>query len=249
MASFLNYEARSNGCAAPFWKSTLELCYPLFKTKGKSLVDMITLLVERGLFNRENHGQGGCLDWAEFFAGTAAVSRACLKKSRHGVALDWLFRERDHDVLTSQGFRLYMDVVCSLACNALAWFRIQCSSFVQICVSVSCRGLDNDWLGGEDKDFVRAGNLVMILSALLMLVAHLLKVEVLLEQPVTSVMPLCPTMKNVLSFIGMTRSVTYLGAFGGLSQANSGISQSCQISGLGQGKAYDVGCSRVGDPL
>ena len=32
-------------------------------------------------------------------------------------------------------------------------------------------------------------------------------------------------------------------------QANSGISQSCQISGLGQGKAYDVGCSRVGDPL
>ena len=159
MASFLNYDARNNGCAAPFWKSTLELCYPMFKAKGKSLVDMITLLVERGLFNRENHGQAGCLDWAEFFAGTAAVSRACLKKSRHGVALDWLFGERDHDVLTSQGFRLYMDVVCSLACNALAWFGIQCSSFVQICVSVSCRGLDNDWLGDEDKDFVRAGNL------------------------------------------------------------------------------------------
>ena len=88
---------------------------------------MITLLVERGLFNRENHGQGGCLDWAEFFCWNRC---SCLKKSRHGVALDWLFRERDHDVLTSQGFRLYMDVVCSLACNALAWFGIQCSSFV-----------------------------------------------------------------------------------------------------------------------
>ena len=49
---------------------------------------------------------------------------------------------------------------------------------------------------------------MMVLSALLMLVAHLLKTEVLLEQPVTSVLPLCPTMKNVLSFIGM-------GAFGG----------------------------------
>ena len=246
MASFLNYDARNNGCAAPFWKSTLELCYPMFKTKGKSLVDMITLLVERGLFNRENHGQGGCLDWAEFFAGTAAVSRACLKKSRHGVALDWLFRERDHDVLTSQGFRLYMDVVCSLACNALAWFGIQCSSFVQICVSVSCRGLDNDWLGDEDKDFVRAGNLMMILSALLMLVAHLLKVEVLLEQPVTSVMPLCPTMKNVLSFIGMTRSVTYLGAFSGPSVKPIQVFHN---HAKYQGKAYDVGCSRVGDPL
>ena len=32
-------------------------------------------------------------------------------------------------------------------------------------------------------------------------------------------------------------------------QANSGVSQSCQVSGLGQGKAYHVGCSRVGDPL
>ena len=45
------------------------------KTKGMSLVDMIALLVERGLFNRENHGQGersGFLDWADFFAGTAA---------------------------------------------------------------------------------------------------------------------------------------------------------------------------------
>ena len=214
VASFLDYDARNKGCAALFWKSTLELCYPMFKTKGKSLVDMITLLVERGLFNRENHGPG-LLDWADFFAGTAALSRACLKKSRRGVALDWLFQERAHDVLTSQGFRLYMDVVCSLSLDALAWFGIQCSSFVQICVSVSCRGEDNDWLGDEGKEFVRSGNLMMVLSALLMLVAHLLKTEVLLEQPVTSVLPLCPTMRNVLSFIGTNRSVTYLGAFDG----------------------------------
>ena len=41
-----------------FGNQPLALRYPMFKTKGKSLVDMITLLVERGLFNRENHGPG-----------------------------------------------------------------------------------------------------------------------------------------------------------------------------------------------
>ena len=77
-------------------------------------------------------------------------------------------------MLTSQGFRLYMDVVCSLSLDALAWFGIQCSSFVQICVSVSCRGPDNDWVGDEGKEFCQVRKLDdgFTVSALLMLVAQ-----------------------------------------------------------------------------
>ena len=105
-------------------------------------------------------------------------------------------------MLTSQG-------------SGFTWFGIQCSSFVPSCVSVSCRGPDNGWLGDEGKEFARSGNLIMVLSsALLMLVAHVLKAEASAEQPVTSALSLCLTMKNVLNFIGVNRLVTYLGAFG-----------------------------------
>ena len=105
-----------------------------------------------------------------------------------------------------------------LRCTAygtLCWLGTQGSSFVKICVSQSQRRADNGFVGDETKEFVRDGNHQQLVASLIIFVSWCIGGRPVLEQPVSSVLPLISPMKEVLAFVGARRTVTWLGQFGG----------------------------------
>ena len=83
--------------------------------------------------------------------------------------------------------------------SLLCWPATPCSSFTVMCRHQSARLPENGYLGPEDPyQFVKDGNSLMECSALVYFVCYLLSIHVTLEQPTTSVMSLCASLKGVL---------------------------------------------------
>lgn len=172
---------------------------------------MLVSLLLRGLFNQSNyHG----LDFIEFSSGRGNLSCELLRQGLVGAAFD-IANEDCHDCLTSQGLRLWLDALTATGRAALTWWGTECSSFVILCKCQSCREVSNDFLGDESRPFVRRGNCLMEITALLMLLSFWLGNVCVLEQPLNSVMPRAPSLSHVLAFIQANKYVTYIGAFGG----------------------------------
>ena len=76
----------------------------------------------------------------------------------------------------------------------------------------------NSYLGDESRQFVRTGNKLMEVSAMLYFLTHLMSNIAILEQPKDSVMPQCSTMKLVLEFSFSHHIKTCGSAFGTRSQ-------------------------------
>lgn len=214
---FLAADAQINGGrAAWLWPKILSMCYPSFE--GKTLEDMILSLVFRGLGNQAHGCNGQLFDFCEIFAGQGWLTYEMLAGGYFGCAFDTVM-SATHDALTSQGLRLLLDAVTCIRKFGMCWLATPCSSFTVLCRAQSKRMASNSFLGEANcYEFVKNGNFLLEISALIFFLCYLLSVWVTLEQPKNSCMLACPSLKGVAYFTRATRYKTFMGAFSGPSE-------------------------------
>ena len=163
-------------------------------------------------FNRDS---GQChLSWVEYCAGAGHLSRRLLKRHLKGACFDILY-ESDHNMLLASGVGLFVDALSANHSGALVWLGTPCSSFVSLCVSVSQRRAENLYYGDASRSFVAAGNAFLEITSLLYFLSTMLGNVTCPEQPLNSVLPLLPTLRNVLSYVQSQKVVTHMRAFNG----------------------------------
>ena len=169
----------------------------------------------RGVKNQQRGDQA--FEFIEIFAGRGNLTLELLCAGFNGSGYDIDF-DRAHNALTSHGLRLILDNLGCVKRRGLCWLATRCSSFVVLCRHQSQRQESNGWLGDVSRMFVRTGNHLMEISSIIFLVAYLLGLYPVLEQPTSSVMPSCWTFQTVYRFTASRKFVTYMGCFGGASQ-------------------------------
>lgn len=220
---FLVLDSRStSGHAARVWPQIFALCFPFMA--GKNLCEIMVMLALRAVRNQsleQDHD-----DFMEVFAGTGNLTLAMLMAGFCGSAYDVLFHE-DHDALSSKGLKLLCDAMGALKRRGLCWFGTKCSSWVVLCRHQSQRCAGNHFLGDQSREFVVNGNHLMEVTAILYLLAYIIDLIPVLEQPLSSVMPDCWIMKTVLDYTCSQKCTTYMGQFGGPSQKPLQIYSPC----------------------
>lgn len=196
------------------WPSFLCEAYP-FLRGATSCLEMMVLVAERFLFNLVNFNELDQLEFVEFCAGRAHLSREMLRQGFHqGASVDILFHPH-HDMLSSKGLRTWFDMVVASRRKSLHWFATRCSSFVPLCISQSMRYEENSFYGDRSRPWVEQGNLQQEVTAMMMFFSFLLDCIPVLEQPTGSVLPKLPSLRNVLWFFDFKKTVTYMGSFAG----------------------------------
>lgn len=201
-----NYGGRANQA----WSSCLRRAYPFMRSWR--IGDMLLALCLRVIYHRRlGHS---CLQYVEFFCGKGELSKAAIELGLHGVSLDWCLNPEGHDCLTPEGLRVFLAVLSGCAPAALSWLGTQCSSFVVLCRAQSLRTETNMFEGDVSRSFVRVGNALASISALLMFISYMTLCVPVLEQPGNSCLPSCGVMRCVLHHIQAYRVMTYHGSFG-----------------------------------
>lgn len=196
------------------WPAFFCQAYP-FLRGATSCLEMMVLVAERFLFNLVNFNELDQLEFIEFCAGRACLSREMLRAGFHqGAALDIIYHPH-HDMLTPQGLRTWFDALVASRRKSLHWYATRCSSFVPLCVSQSMRYEENSYYGDRSRRWVEEGNLQMEITSMMMFFSFLLGCIPALEQPTGSVLPKLPSLRNVLWFFDFKKTVTYMGSFGG----------------------------------
>ena len=204
-------DAVNGGRAASLWPMLLSLSHPDLED---NLSDMLLKIVMRGCRNQFTSAVD---DFVEFFSGRGNLTKEMLIAGFRGSGFD-VCNDASHNVLQPEGLKLFLLSLCSLKKRALVWLGTQCSSFVVLCRAQSQRYEENSFLGRGDAQFVQEGNLLADISALIYLLSWFLGLHVVLEQPSTSVMFQCPSLKGVLEFTSSYRISTYMGMFNGPTQ-------------------------------
>ncbi|CAL1136356.1 unnamed protein product [Cladocopium goreaui] len=211
---FLDFDQENGGRASKVWPSFLCEAYP-FLRGATSCLEMMVLVAERFLFNLVNFNELDQLEFVEFCAGRAHLSREMLRQGFHqGASVDILFHPH-HDMLSSKGLRTWFDMVVASRRKSLHWFATRCSSFVPLCISQSMRYEENSFYGDRSRPWVEQGNLQQEVTAMMMFFSFLLDCIPVLEQPTGSVLPKLPSLRNVLWFFDFKKTVTYMGSFAG----------------------------------
>ena len=165
-----------------------------------TLEQQLSALVMRGWYHQRQ------LDYAEFFAGHAELSRAALEGGLNGLTLDKL---RGHDVLTGEGLRLWLATLTMVKQGGLAWFAPPCNSWVILCRAQSSRTYENEFLGDDHRYFVEEGNILGDITAMMCLLAFLLSIDFVIEQPSSSVLFQSACMKGMLEVTGAGATQTF----------------------------------------
>ena len=113
------------------------------------------------------------------------------------ASLDKVFAP-GHNVLSLKGFRFWLSVLLSTSKGALVWLGTQCSSLDRLCASQSCRTDENSFMGDTDRLFVKKGDMLAEISALMFVIAHALQNCVVLEQPANSCLGKYGAMKSAI---------------------------------------------------
>ncbi|CAJ1377852.1 unnamed protein product [Effrenium voratum] len=207
----LRYDkAHSGGRAPDVWHCLLSSVYPFMTSWG--IDKMLLALVLRTLHNR---AKGRCwVQYIEYACGRGNLSKAALRRGLRGVSFDKIYSS-SHDVLTIAGLRLWLLALAASLPKCLVWHGTQCSSFVTLSLSQSLRYKENDWLGDQDKLFVKVGNMLADITGLTMCLAFLMDGVEVLEQPLNSRMPLTPCLRAALVFTCAQKITTYHSCFGG----------------------------------
>jgi len=212
-------------CTPTLWTGLLHEAFPEFVAAEVPLESMIVLLVMRARL-AATQANRVMLDFVEFWAGSGISTMECIRRMMHCCRLDRKY-SNSQNCSTSNGLRLWLDVLCCIRQGGSVWFGTQCSSFLNLTRFHSKRRHDNGYVGDEGRTFVKEGNRQMAVTSLLVLLAHLLGVHFVLEQPLQSVLPLIEPLRSALDFTRATRATTWLGAFGGTSPKPLQIWYSC----------------------
>ena len=129
------------------------------------------------------------LDVVELFAGSARLTEAARHAGLHAVAVDRQYGKH-MDLLTDEGWMVFTFAVLRLRPGGLLWLAPQCSTWV--------------WPGGKEMNRR---------VAFLCLLAGLLGVQWIIEQPLSSLWFGAPSMKNCLT-AGAKKVLTWLKGFG-----------------------------------
>ena len=87
-----------------------------------------------------------------------------------------------------------------------------------LCQSVSLRSVASSFLRDERREFVSCGNCMSEVSCFLFFMSLIVKCCPVLEQPMSSTMPLTSSWHAVLMFFQCVRTPTYMGQYGGFTQ-------------------------------
>ena len=178
---FFMIDTQCGGRAQVMWTHYLHIAFPFMM--NWSLRDMLMALLLRVSFHRA--AGRSWLQYVELFAGQGNLSKAAIRAGLSGVSLDKDYGEHQN-ILTGHGLVLALLALTATVPGALWWTGLPCSSFVILCVSVSQRCAENDFLGDESKDFVLEGNTIGDLSALLQFLAYMVQCNDGMEQPASS---------------------------------------------------------------
>jgi hypothetical protein len=214
---FLAYDDSCGGHVASVWPAIIRCAYPVLA--DLTLVDQIMSFVHRILRNwsvAENLSRLGepLLDFVEFCAGRGMLTRGMIYHGYRCAAFDINY-DASHDMLSGPGLRLFLDALTSTRRRGMHWWGTKCSSFVNLCISVSERNAFNAWLGNQERHFVQEGNQQAEVTALGIFLGALCGLLSILEQPTSSVMPRTPSLQNVFAFFNFHRQVVWMGAYSG----------------------------------
>ncbi len=135
----------------------------------------------------------------EYFAGEGGLTKACCDMGMKSSRWDKSYSE-SHDVLTEVGLRTWLNEHAHSALGCLVWLGTQCSSFLLICKAVSMRDKSNDYLGNRSRQFVKSGNAMMEVTALLYFLSFLTDCRPVVEQPLQSCMFKIKPLSTVMRF-------------------------------------------------
>lgn len=215
--AFLAYDDSCGGHVSSVWPAIIRCAYPVLA--DLTLVDQIMSFVHRILRNwsvAENLSRLGepLLDFVEFCAGRGMLTRGMIYHGYRCAAFDINY-DASHDMLSAPGLRLFLDALTSTRRRGMHWWGTKCSSFVNLCISVSERNAFNAWLGNQERHFVQEGNQQAEVTALGIFLGALCGLLSILEQPTSSVMPRTPSLQNVFAFFNFHRQVVWMGAYSG----------------------------------
>lgn len=208
---FLSFDRLNGGFCQALWPHVLLMSFPAFQ--GLRLDQMIMKLIERAVSNWETKCADAMFRCVEICAGAGQLSKSLIRAGFRTASFDIEYDDL-HDLLKSDGFRLYVNAIASLAKQSLIWFGVPCSSWVTLCRSNSKRNESNYFWGDQSRPFVCDGNSQMICTSILFLLGALLGHACCLEQPLNSCLPDAKPLKTVFDFLKIQRLVTYAGAFG-----------------------------------
>ena len=130
---FLAFDVEHFGGMAASWTSILKIAYP--HLAQLHLSDILLALVDRAYMNRVTFQCVGLLDFIEFYGGVGNLSRELLLRHLHGAIFNTMYRPVDHDCL-GQGFRLWLDALCSTCEGALVFGWAHSAVLLLHCVPV-----------------------------------------------------------------------------------------------------------------
>ncbi len=139
-----------------------------------------------------------CVGVYRSLSGEGMISLHLVLGGFHGKRLDLRYG-KEQDMLSDDGFRLWLDTHTMLREGGFHWAAPQCSSHVVLCRGPSGR-VPPHYLGDTGKTWVRDGNAIMVRTALLHLMDVLLNVVGVIEQPLNSCLYKEPPLKTVLEF-------------------------------------------------
>ena len=160
------------------------------------------------------------LQWAEVFCGTGTLSNQLSKVMPRGKSLDTAIGGTCHDILTVQGYALFLRVVLALVPFALCWLAPPCSLWVFLSTGVHKRSSLRS-SGDTSRKDVRDANLIVHRCRVLVHLMSVRLVQWIMEQPVTSLMFRYASFLKVQSRqhcifgLELQRKFVWLGAWGG----------------------------------
>jgi hypothetical protein len=192
---------RENRMSANFTTSVFVIAQGAFNPCGRASSSSFRrnpTLSDFVFWREERRCQWSTRSVVEYFAGEGRLTKACCDLGMNSSRWDKAY-DVSHDVLSELGLRTWLDEHAHSAVGCLVWFGTQCSSFLLICKSVSMRMESNDYFGDVSREFVKSGNALMQITALLYFLAWLTDCRPVIEQPVQSCLfklkPLSTVMK------------------------------------------------------
>ena len=154
------------------------------------------------------------LDLLELFGGEQMITREARKASLEARAFDKRYaKDGSQDLLLQQGFRTALAKVLRVKEHGTVWGAPWCGPWTFINRSGTGRSRNNP-AGDPTVERVAYSNKLTTLLVMLFLVAWARSVNIIMEQPCSSLMRFYSPMKEFLETCMTFSQSTYLGAFG-----------------------------------
>ena len=163
------------------------------------------------------------LECLELFAGAGKIFESCLELGMTCSQYDKSYFDDDrNNILTPKGFACAFKGVLKLKPGGCFWGAPVCSCWVWICRHGTFRSFLSPE-GSTAVERVRTANQMVVLFVMLCLLAWARGAHVFIEQPLTSLMPEFPPMKQFLKSCAPYAAKADMGFHGGKSASQKSL--------------------------